>query len=150
MFPFSLVNILYNLTRGCIFVYKSVVEKWNNIKINSLNEGWELKLPSKKKPHKNPPLPSKSCLDGAPMEDIKFAVRSMACSITKKRHLCFRPWKTDSTLKHLSALVKLVHGYGGVAYKDSLKTSKESNFCVSENSERAVNHSKEQTFFCLA
>lgn len=81
------------------------------------------------------------------MEDIKSAVRSMACSITKKRHLCFRPWKTDSTLKHLSVLVKLVHGYGGVAYKDSVKKSRESNFCVGENSERAVNHSKEQPFF---
>lgn len=75
-----------------------------------------------KKPH-NPPsrLPSKLCLDGAPVEDKKFAVMSMACSITKKRHLCFRPWKTDSTLKHLSVLVKLVDGYGGVAYNDSLK-----------------------------
>lgn len=81
------------------------------------------------------------------MEDIKFAVRSMACSITKKRHLCFRPWKTDGTLKHLSVLVKIVHGYGGVAYKVSLKKSKESDFCVSESSGRAVNHSKAQPFF---
>ena len=81
------------------------------------------------------------------MEDIKFVVRSMACSITKKRHLCFRPWKTDSALKHLSALLKLVHGYGGVAYKDSLKKSRQSNLSVSENSQRAVKHSKEQPFF---
>lgn len=77
--------------------------------------------------HKKPTLPSKSCLDGAPMEAINFTVRSMARSITKKRHLCFRPWKTDSTLKHLPALIKIVHGYGGVAYKDSLQKSRQSN-----------------------
>lgn len=81
------------------------------------------------------------------MEDIKSALRSMAHGITKKRHLCFRPWKRDSTLKHLSALLKLVRGHGGVAYKHSLKKYRRSNFCVSENSERAVNHSEEQPFF---
>lgn len=81
------------------------------------------------------------------MEDIKIAVRSKACSITKKRHLCFRPWKIDSTLNHLSVLVKLVDG--GVAYKDPLKKSRESNFSVSENSERAVNHLKEMPFFSV-
>lgn len=101
-----------------------------------------------KKPSQNPtPLPNKSCLAGAPMEDIKSAVRSMARSITKKRHLCFRPWKTDNTLKNLSALLKLVHGHGGVACKHSLKKYRQSNFYVSENSERAVNHSEEQPFF---
>lgn len=99
-----------------------------------LNQGWELQLGSKKKQTKTKPtqktppkttltkphpLPSKSCLDGTSVEDIKPAVRSKACSITKKRHLWLRPWKADSTLKHLSMLIKLVDG--GVAHKDSFK-----------------------------
>lgn len=38
-------------------------------------------MKTKKKPQ---PLLSKLCLNGAPMEGIKFALRSMACNITKK------------------------------------------------------------------
>lgn len=51
------------------------------------------------------------------MEDIEFALRSMACNITKKTSVSQSLEK--STLKHLPALIKLDDGYGGVAYKGS-------------------------------
>lgn len=63
MFLSLLVSIFYNLKSGYIFAYKLIAEKCYNIKINSLSEGWELKLDSKKstlstqkkeKPRKSP------------------------------------------------------------------------------------------------
>jgi len=47
MFLSLLVSIFYNLKSGYILAYELIAEKCNNIKINSLSEGWELKLYSK-------------------------------------------------------------------------------------------------------